>query len=264
MKTTLNCLGLIALAVSTAFGQTAFDVISIKPNDSGANGAQMGLSPGGTLNAKNVPLKALIQQAYDVRDFQVFGGPGWLDTQKYDIIAKSGTAEGAGVSEDDVRKMTDAQRNTLKEQLVAKVRALLADRFQLKIHRETKEMPVYALIVAKNGAKIEVAKDSDLTHSGLSVRRDETGKSAVTATGIALPFLVKFLSNQVGKPVLDRTGLKGNYDFKMTFTPDLNAAESDGPSIFTAVQEQLGLKLDSQKGPVEVVVIDSVQKASEN
>ncbi len=81
---------------------------------------------------------------------------------------------------------------------------------------------------------------------------------------MAIPILVKFLSNQVGRPVLDQTGLKENYDFKMTFAPDLNATEADGPSIFTAVQEQLGLKLDSQKGPVEVLVIDSVQKASEN
>jgi uncharacterized protein (TIGR03435 family) len=263
MKRILAGITLIILAACTASSQTAapsrFEVASIKPSDPGAGGTQIGLSPGGTFNAKNVTLKALIQNAYEVRDFQISGGPGWLDTQRYDIVAKG---QDTGVSEDDVRKMTDVQRNLLKENLVSRVRTLLAERFELKVHRETKEMPVYALVITKAGAKIQVG-DGPPANS-LSVRRDDAGKSAVTAQGVPLASLVKLLSNQVGRTVLDQTGLKGNYDFKMTFAPDLAATETDGPSIFTALQEQLGLRLDAQKGPVEVLVIDSAQKASEN
>jgi uncharacterized protein (TIGR03435 family) len=263
---------LIALAVSIASAQTSgfpggFDVASIKPSDPAATGMQIGISPGGVLNAKNVTLRALVRQAYDVRDFQIFPNPawrdnGWFDTARYDIIAKGNTA---AVSEDDLRQMTDAQRNDFRDQLTAKVRILLADRFQLKVHKETKEMPVYALTVAKNGPKFQPAANTDITRTGLGIRRGATGKPEITGTRIPMEFLAKTLSDQVGRTVLDQTGLQGNYDFKLTFTPDMaQPTETDGPSIFTALQEQLGLRLDSQKGPVEVLVIDSAQKASEN
>lgn len=161
--------------------------------------------------------------------------------------------------------MTDAQRNDFRDQLTAKVRILLADRFQLKLHKETKEMPVYALTVAKNGPKFQPAANTDVTRTGLRIRRGDTGKPEITGTRIPMEFLAKTLSDQVGRTVIDQTGLQGNYDFKLTFAPDMGQpTETDGPSIFTALQEQLGLRLDSQKGPVEVLVIDSAQKASEN
>ena len=263
MKQAFAAVILIALAAGMASSQTParsrFEVASIRQSDPGAGGTQIGLSPGGTFNAKNVTLKALIQNAYDVRDFQISGGPGWLDSERYDIVAKG---QNTGVSEDDIRTMTDQQRNALKENLVSRVRALLEERFELKVHRETKEMPVYALVTAKTGAKIQV-HDGPPANS-LSVRRDDAGRSAVTAQGVPVASLVKLLSNQVGRTVLDQTGLKGNYDFKMTFAPDLATTDSDGPSIFTALQEQLGLRLDAQKGLVEVLVIDSAQRASEN
>jgi bla regulator protein blaR1 len=263
---------LIALAVSVAFAQTAappsgFEVVSVKPSDPSATGMQIGVSPGGVFDAKNVTLKALIRQAYDVRDFQISPNPawrdnGWFDSARYDIIAKGNTA---AVSEDDLRKMTDAQRNAFRDQLTAKVRILLADRFQLKVHKETKEMPVYALTVAKNGPKFQPSANDDVTRTGLNIHRGDTGKSEITATRIPVAVLVKTLSDQVGRTVLDQTGLQGNYDFKLTFTPDMGQpSETDGPSIFTALQEQLGLRLDSQKGPVEVLVIDNAQRASEN
>jgi uncharacterized protein (TIGR03435 family) len=263
MKRILAGITLVILAAYAASSQTAaqsrFEVASIKPSDPGAGGTQIGLSPGGTFNAKNVTLKALIQNAYDVRDFQVYGGPGWMDTQRYDIVAKG---QDTGVTEDSIRTMTGEQRNALKENLVSRVRTLLEERFQLKVHRETKEMPVYALVIAKAGTKIQVG-DGPPANS-LSMRRDDAGKSVVTGQGVPVASLVKLLSNQVGRTVVDQTGLKANYDFKMTFAPDLTAAETAGPSIFTALQEQLGLRLDAQKGPVEVLVIDSAQKASEN
>jgi bla regulator protein blaR1 len=275
-------MNLIVFAACAAFCQSAapvgFELASIKPSDPAALGMQIDLSPGGLFTAKNVTVKILIEQAYDVRDFQISGGPGWLSTERYDIAAKG---DGSGVSEDDMRKMTEEQRNRFQEQFRLKVRALLADRFQLKVHQETKELPVYALIVAKNGPRIQAATDDGSPGGGLSMRRGDAGKAEITGKKVALAPLVQLLSNQVGRTVLDRTGLKGNYDFKMTFAPDLGlgqqppgprdggadrppAVDTDGPSIFTALQEQLGLKLDAQKGPVEVVVIDGVQKASEN
>jgi len=246
----------------TAAAQSGFDVASIKPSDPAAGGnMQIGVLPGGVFTATNATLKALMQQAYDVRDFQITGGPGWLDTERYDIVAKGG---GPAVSEDDLRNMTDGQRNQFKEQLQLNVRALLADRFQLKVHRETKELPVYVLATAKNGARIRKTNDDDVTRSGLSIRRGEDGKAEMTGIRLPLASLAKSLSDRVGRTVIDQTGLQGNYDFKMTFAPDLAPAAVDGPSLFTALQEQLGLRLDAQKGPVEVVAIDSVQKASEN
>ena len=161
--------------------------------------------------------------------------------------------------------MTDAERNTLRDRLLEKVRTLLADRFQLKVHRETREMPVYALNVAKGGPKLQAPAKDDVTRTSLNIRRGDTGKPEIPGTRISVAILVKTLSDQVGRTVIDQTGLEGNYDFKLTFATDMGqAAETEGPSIFTALQEQLGLRLESQKGPVEVIVIDSAQKASEN
>jgi uncharacterized protein (TIGR03435 family) len=254
---------IVLLAACTVFGQTppAFEVVSIKPSDPLANGTQIGVSPGGMFTAKNAPVKALIQQAYEVRDFQIAGGPGWLDTARYDIVGKG---DGSGPSEDDLRKMTSEQRNDFKAQLLMRLQALLADRFQLKIHRETKELQVYALTVGKGGSKIQTAKEDGSPGGSLTTRRGDGGKTDVSGTKVPIGSLIKLLSNLVGRTVLDQTGLKGDYDFKMTFAPDLAATETDGPSIFTALQEQLGLKLEAQKGPVEVIFIDNVQKASEN
>lgn len=267
-------MALVVFGACAAAGQptaapSGFEVASIKPVDPAAGGGmQIGVLPSGVFTAKNVTLKALIQQAYEVRDFQVSGGPGWLDTARYDIIAKG---NGAGPSEEDLGKMTDAQRNLFKEQLLTRLRALLADRFQLRVHRETRELPVYALMVAKNGTRLQVATDSPGPGSGLSMRRGEGGKSEITGTKVSVASLVKLLSSQVGRVVLDQTGLQGTCDFKMTFAPDMGPSAGDastpgpdGPSLFTALQEQLGLRLEAQKGPVEVVVIDSAQRASEN
>jgi bla regulator protein BlaR1 len=266
------CMILIASAASLALCQS-FEVASVKPSDAQARGVHIGVSPGGIFTATNITLGILIQRAWDVRDFQISGGPGWLDTERYDITAKG---DGPGLSEDEMRKMTEVQRNKLQEGFLVKVRALLADRFQLKVHRATKESQVYALIAAKGGPKIHPATEDGSPGGELSVRRGSAG-TEVTARNLFLGELVRFLSNQVGRTVLDKTGLKGSYDFKMSFVPDLGLAqpspgagddrqlpESGGPSIFTAVQEQLGLKLDAQKGSVEVLVIDSAQKASAN
>lgn len=251
----LTLLGLGALLASAQ----SFEVASIKPSDPAVPGMRIGIEPGGIFSARGVTLKNLITQSYELQDFQVSGGPGWINTERYDI---QGKGNGPAVSEEDLVKMTAEQQNQFQQQMLAKLRALLADRFQLKIHQETKEMPVYALVVAKNGPKIVKKADNLSWESQMSVRRNAEGKTEVTGKVIPLERLAHQLAGQVGRPVNDKTGLKGAYDFKVTFAPDLN--DREGPSIFTALEEQLGLKLDPQRGPVEVVVIDSVERPAPN
>jgi uncharacterized protein (TIGR03435 family) len=268
-------LGTYIASAQTGTASSGFEVASIRPSDPASGAPHLGMSPSGVFTAKSVTVKALVRQAYDLKDFQISGGPGWIDTDQYDIVAK-GNSE--SLSEDQIRTMSSEQRNILKEQFLQKLRALLADRFQLKVHQETKELPIYALIIAKNGPKIQPATEGLGPGSGLTTRMGEAGKTEITGKTASLDSLVRLLSNQVNRITVDKTGLKGDYDFKMTFAPDLGPrpadagdagasaarADNDGPSIFTALQEQLGLKLEAQKGPVQVLVVDSVQKPSAN
>jgi uncharacterized protein (TIGR03435 family) len=207
-----------------------------------------------------VNLKLLMTVAYDVRDFQIVGGPGWLATDRFDIVAK---AEGV-------------PDQLTPEQFRPMLVALIEDRFQLKIHRETKEMPVYALVVAKNGTKLKA-------NAGEPGPRLRMGRGQLNGTKVPLKMLVQQLAQQLGRPVVDKTGLTGDYDFTLTWTPQPGEggamfagpggpggpegpppSDPDGPSIFAAIQEQLGLKLESDKGPVEILVLDQVEKPTEN
>jgi uncharacterized protein (TIGR03435 family) len=236
----------VVLAAGLVCGQAGFDVVSIKPSDPLSNIMHIGIGPGGSFEASGVNLMSLIVQAYDVRGFQIVGGTGWMNDDKYTIITKDRTA---------IQPGPEAQ-----DQLRAKVRAMLADRFQLRIHREMREMPVYALTIAKGGVKMRAAPADEKNDVGLNASRTDEAKSAVEGKKLPVDVLTRFLSNQVGRTVVDRTGLTGQYNFRLVYSPDLG--DTTGPSIFTAVQEQLGLKLESGKGPVEVVVIDQAEKPS--
>jgi uncharacterized protein (TIGR03435 family) len=250
--------GLLFLASAFA-QQQGFDVVSIKPSDPLSNGMHFGISPSGTFEAKGVTLLDLISQAYDVRVFQVVGASGWMGTDKYEIITKDETKS---PSVSDLNAMNEKQRQEFHDRLIGKLQAMLADRFQLKLHREKKEMPVYALVIAKGGIHMEVSSESDDHDSGMNGSRTDEGKSSLTGKNLPMEHLVRFLSGQTARPVIDQTGLTEKYNFKMIYAPDMN--DLTGPSIFTALQEQLGLKLESQKGPADVLVIDSVQKPSGN
>ncbi|HYL38447.1 MAG TPA: TIGR03435 family protein [Bryobacteraceae bacterium] len=278
----------VLLVLSGVFAQTAsppltFEVASIKPVTLSGDGRFMvgiQIQPGGGFRATNTSLRMLLTYAYDVRDFQISGGPGWLRSDLFDIMAKSERSADSQNAPADPRQMNDDQRKTLQEQTRQKLQALLVDRFHLKVHRESKEQPVYALLVGKNGPKLQPSEDK----SGSGPRGLRMGRGQLTGSVVSLEMLANALSNQVGRPVLDRTGLKGNFDFKLEWTPDpgqgggpfaglpppppgVNAPpppDPNGPSIFTAIQEQLGLRLESQKGPVDILVIDSVEKPSEN
>jgi len=238
----------------------AFDSASIKPNTSGSGGFSMGTSHG-RLTATNVSVQTLVEKAFLLKEFQVSGGPGWLATERYDIVAK---IDAGTISDDD---------------LWLSLQPLLADRFHLKFHRELKQLPVYSLVVAKNGPKLK-------THVAAVEGKDEptmrvsigSGKGKIEATKTSLARLADTLGNHLDRTVIDNTGLRGEYDFKLEWAQEHPGEESGpsmltslqeglglaGPSIFTAVQEQLGLKLESAKGPVETIVINAVTKASAN
>lgn len=262
------------LASSAFWGQTAsapltFEVASIKPTAPDSRTTFQG-QPDGGLRWTSVSVKTLLETAYNVRGFQISGGPAWIDTDRYDIIAKSEHSASSENLPDDPRKMTSDQRKTYQEQTGERLRALMTERFHLSVHRETKEQPVYALVVSKDGPKLQPAKEGS---RGLIWM----GPGQITGEGAGIDkALTRVLENIFGRPVIDKTGLTGKFDFKLEWTPDTSRdggppgldaqppSGPNGPSIFTAVQEQLGLRLESEKGPAEMIVIDRVEKPSEN
>jgi uncharacterized protein (TIGR03435 family) len=232
--------------------QAAFEVASIRPSAPGARGGNgIEITPGGRFSAVNVSLRALLKNAYGIRDFQIVQPPDWLDSQRYDVIAKA---------------ETDVPADRMKLML----QSLLADRFQLKVHREPKDVQAYVLTIGKNGPKIQPA-------AGDPGRVSRKGLGAIAGSKASIAQLTEALSDValnghyiLDRPVLDRTGLSGVYDFVLTWTPEPgqfspgSTPDLSGPSLFTAVQEQLGLKLEIQKAQVEILVIDHVEKASAN
>ena len=257
----------LALACYSQEMPKAFDVATIKPNAANDHRVMMRLQPGGRYTATGVSLKQIIGQAYNMRDFQITGGPGWIASDRYDINAK---AEG----------LPD---RVTPEQMRPLLRNLVEDRFKLKAHTENKEMPIYALVVAKGGPKLKpAANPSEGGGPGEGPRgMIRIGRGLMETQNTRMPMFVQQLSQQLGRTVVDETGLTGEYDVRLEWTPEpgqggggpfggppppdaLPAADSAGPTIFTALQEQLGLRLESKKGPVPVLVIDSVEKPTEN
>jgi len=183
-------------------------------------------------------LKALIQFAWRLRDFQVIGGPRWADSDQFFIEAKGDPA-------------------ATPEQCLEMMQALLEDRFRLAVHKETRQLPIYSLVVAPSGPKFH--ESAAATRPGF-----QGADGHLRAQKISMAILVQLLSRSIG-PVQDLTGLTSRYDFTLEWTPENTpVADATGPSIFTAVQEQLGLKLESKTGPVEVLVIDHAEMPTEN
>jgi len=280
----------IATALLMPFGATAqergtapmaFEVASVKPNTPDGSGVfRAGLQPqpGGRLNATGANLRMLIRFAYNVDDTQISGGPSWIDSDRYDIVAKG-----------DSNATTDQIRQMLQ--------TLLAERFGLKLHRETKDLPVFELVQSKGGAKLKEIKDDassaapegDMRRAGggSGVRRGVAimmGGTTQIGGVMSMSQLSQTLATLVGRKVIDKTDLPGNYGVKIEWTPqpgemmmmrgmppggfgDKGAPPTPDPngiSIFTAIQEQLGLRLESSRGPVDVLVIDSAVKPAQN
>ena len=288
--------GLVAIAAQPpqdAASLLAFEVASIKPNSSGDGRVMMQNQPGRFM-ATNVTLRQLIRNAYQLQDFQITGGPGWMASDRFDIVAKipDGVRDGGPPAPGTVGPL----------QLM--MRSLLAERFKLAIHNETKDSPIYALILARGDGRLgpEMKKSETDCTAVVAAGRGRggpmpppgppqlggpmpcgirIGPGLMTVGGSTLAQFANSLGMFAGRIVQDRTGLTGSYDFNLTWTPDqmpqrppgapdgppqINgvAVDPNGPSLFTAVQEQLGLKLDSQRGPVEVVVIDRAEKPVED
>jgi uncharacterized protein (TIGR03435 family) len=264
-----------------------FEVASIKQNKSGEGFIRIGMAPGGRFTATNMPLRQLILMAYQVQPFQVEGGPSWMTSDRFDIVAKA---------DRDVPPPAPGVAGPMQFMM----RALLADRFKLTMHNEQKEMPIYNLVVAradgKLGAQLKQSTTDCAAIMGAANRRGggpppppsfnepiQCGMRVLPGTlsagGFPLSQFAQFLSTTVQRIVVDRTGLTGNFDLNMTWTPDqlpqgrgdpppgappLPAIDPNGPSIFTAVQEQLGLKLESTKAPVDMLVVDRAEHPAED
>jgi uncharacterized protein (TIGR03435 family) len=248
-----------------------FETASIKPNKSGFTSFRSGFTVDG-FRADGTQVRWLIQQAYGVSDFFLSGIPDWLNAEHYDVEAKMDTSVA-----DSLSKLTSSQLKLAQQQML---QTLLAERFNLKIHRETKDEPVYFLVIAKNGPKLQDAK----TGNTLAVNADGTparsriqiGPGSKTyAYSTSMNTLGDFLTRFLARPVLDKTGLTGSYDFTLDWMPDAPPASSSdavngvtlpsvpGDSLFSAVQ-QLGLKLEPGKSPIEIIVIDHVERPSGN
>ncbi len=220
----------------------SFEVASIKPNNTGSGRSSSDTGPGRVTDI-NVTIGTEIQAAFGIMDFQIAGAPGWVTSDKYDLQATTGTS----------KDLTDTE-------LQPYYLALLTDRCHLRYHRETKEYSIYSLAPAKGGPKMTAHTgegDGSTNTSGSS------GKTVMNATDISMHGLARALGGKLHRTVLDNTGLTGHYDLKLEWAPE-PAADTSEPSLFAALQEQLGLKLETTKGPVEIIVIDSIEKPSEN
>jgi uncharacterized protein (TIGR03435 family) len=249
----------VAAAAQSTEKPPSFEVASIKPAAPGARGMGMQRQGGGSVRMINVTLRLLITMAWDVRDYQVIGAPAWLDNQHFDIVAKS---------EAEIPNTAEGRTRILKM-----TQTLVVERFGLVFHREEKEMPVYALLTARNGPRLIVATPGTQPEM-------YGGRGTIDTKNSKPADLARMLSATLGRTVVDKTGLTGAYDFKLAWTPDFSeslgpkgmpqelqretAQPAEGPSIFTAIQEQLGLKLESQKGLVEMFVVDRAHQPSEN
>ena len=237
--------GALVLAGGLAAQPARFEVAVIHPSAAAPGaGSSFESFEGGRIRITNEPVKLLVRVAFRLQDSQIAGGPGWLDTDRYDIEAKTG--QPGKIAPDEMSALFES---------------LLADRFQLKFHHETRELPVLALVAAKNGVKLKPAADGEGTSSNTSNQGKGTSRLKAVATN--MPLLAAYIGNRLGRLVVDRTGLSGSYDFSLEWAPD-EASDSAAPSLVTALREQLGLRLESQKAPVEVLVIDRLQRPSEN
>jgi uncharacterized protein (TIGR03435 family) len=250
---------------------TEFEVASIKRSNAPTNLLRVQPSPGGRLNLDNVPLRFLIANAYDVKDYQIIGAPDWTRTERYDVIAKAeGNASG-------------------RQMMGPMLQSLLRDRSKLVFHRETRELPAYLLTLSKKGIKLQATKAGSCTpwtldstppvlaagqkppiFCGFRGIGYDGADRMLEIAGATMADLAAALSGALRQTVLDRTGLTGIFDVHLKWSPEIVtgpgtwAPSSDGPSLFTAIQEQLGLKLDATKTPVEVLVIDRLERPSEN
>ena len=267
--------GGIALTAAQTLQKPVFEVASIKRSAATGGNASIGDQPGGRFVASYIPLRRVIQFAYR-NNQQFLGGPDWLDSDRWDIEAKAPAGS--------VSQRSSPVSMAAPDALALMVQSMLEERFKLKAHTETRELPLYELTVAKGGSKLKLSDDQTpppallgagggprggaLPRGGIRVGRGDLEAQAQTLSLFAMALGALY----VDRPVVDKTGLAGLYDIRLQFTPDrgLTAtppptpAAPSGPSIFNALEEQLGLKLEAARGPLPVLVIDSIERPTEN
>ncbi|MGA7155474.1 MAG: TIGR03435 family protein [Acidobacteriaceae bacterium] len=240
----------------------SYDVASIRASNTSSRMMRLRNAPDG-FSCENINLKSLIANAYGIRQDLITGGPSWINSTGFDVEAKV-----AGPDIATFNKLSDRQRASL-------LQALLTDRFHLKLHHEIRNLPMYDLVIAKGGSKLKPAAPftppPDLPMNPGAMRRPgmlRMGPGMIQGDALPIAAIANQLSYAVSSTVVDKTGLAGNYDFDLKWQPVNSGpaanADDSGVSIFTAVQEQLGLKLQPTKGPVDTLVIDQAEKPSEN
>ena len=235
-----------------------FDVVVIKPSTSQSSEMHMAMHDG-TLQVTNLYLKSVLTSAFGIREDLISGLPSWAQSARYDITAKMDPAEAPLMN-----NMTKSARREM-------IATLLEDRFQLKVHTETKVRPVYEVVLLGNVPKFPVhaqsTADAAEAQAPSGIDSVRAGAGQFDATDAKLPILLSFLEETLETTIIDKTGLHGNYDLRLRWTPDNDAepsSDSVAPSLFTALQDQLGLKLRPSKGPVQTLVVDSIAQPSAN
>lgn len=238
----LVCLGSLALAQQSA----TFEVASIKRHivtNPGGDDSSTDVSPGGRLVGRNVTARKLLRNSFVIEDSRITGTPGWTDTESYDIDAR--TAGGVEIT---------------RENIQALMLSLLESRFHLEYHRDRKDAPIYTLEVAKGGAKVTPHPADDRP----SMSTNSNGATiSFVAKKLSMADFAASLARQVGRPVVDKTGLAGNFDFDLKWSTEQAGMDAAGPSVFTSLQG-IGLRLVAGKGPIEVIVVDRIERPSEN
>ena len=243
----------VASAQRSAPPAPHFEVASIKRNLSGSTDDRMTLAPGGRIVTTNIPIRTLIRNVYRIQYSQLAGGPEWLETERWDIVAAGANA-------------------TNTEQMLESIKALLHDRFKLVVHTEMRDAPHYALVMARGDRRPGPLLQQDPTDCTALPPGDARcaatrAGGALRMSGATLREVAFSLSRMVDRPVVDQTGLTGAYRFELKWDPNsgsVDRAAADSASLFTALREQLGLSLESRRGPVEFLVIDSAARPVED
>jgi uncharacterized protein (TIGR03435 family) len=251
----MRTIAMASIFLGTVWAQAAaanFEVASVKPAQPNPTGfGIVRMLPGNqTYIAQNVPLRLIMTVAYTVTDRQISGGPDWMNTERWDITAK-------------------ADRRRTNEEMHDMLARLLEERFQLKVRREKREMPVWVLTVDKGGPKLQEHDAADLDHPPFGAGPNGRG---FAGRNVKMDYLAFFLSRLLDRNVIDRTGLTKNYDVTLDFARDFGPRPEgapapppqEGPTIFTALKEQLGLKLEAAKGPVEYLVVERAERPAAN
>jgi len=229
-----------------------YEVVSVKPSQPGCGGMSIGAPPG-RFSARCITVWGLLFNAYEVQSLHDLppGLPGWADSAVFDVEAKAGDDTVAAM-----QKLSGAEREEMRQRML---QALLADRFKLRVHYETRIQPIEQLVIAKSGPRLKPWP------AGQDPRGRSWSSNQIAVRGGGTDQLAMCLSDELSRVVVDKTGLTGKYDIVLKWTPDNQQGTPDaGPTLVDAIQEQLGLKLEPTKGPVNALVVDHVEKPSED